>query len=235
MNHTHILAFWPHPDDVEVGAGGVIAQSSAKWYTNVIIDCTPSQLSTRWNPILRQQEAQQAATLLWATTRENLGRSDTEIRDDIYHREIVATKIREYQPELVLVPYIHDRHPDHEIVPVVVKNGIFLAWLAKKELIDDDGNQLIPRRPRMVLQYMIRDFFEPDIIVWIEPVHFETKMNAFSSYSSQTETNAHALSYIRGRAQTLGFQIKQDFGEWFKTFEWAVGIDCFSKIYTWFW
>jgi len=226
---THILAIWPHPDDVEVWCGGALYKSYLDGKKNVIIDCCPSQMSTRWNPTLRQQEAQDAARILGVETRLNMWREDTAIRDCETCRLQIAQQIRKFRPEIVLVPYVHDRHPDHEAVPLLVKNALFYAWLQKKNI-----DWLAPRKPRMLLQYMIWDFFQPDVVLGLETEHFDKKMEAFLAFESQHDTNSHAFDYIRGRAQTLGFAIKKPFWEWFKTFGTSIWVECFSAMTTWF-
>lgn len=226
---SYICAFGPHPDDVEVGCGGLLHKTAKEWKKNIIIDLTPSQMSTRGTPETRIQEWNRAASILWVQ-RKNLWLDDGLLKDDERHRLAIVREIRTYRPEIILVPYINDRHPDHEIVPLLIKNAIFFSWLQKYEC-----DWLPPHRPRLLLQYMIRDFFQPDIIVSLDQSDIDAKMQAFTSYWSQTETNKHCFDYMKARAVTLWFQIKSDFWEWFATFGDKIWVNSLDDIVTWFW
>ncbi len=226
----YILAFGPHPDDVEVGCGWVLRQSAQQGKKNLIVDCSLSQYSTHGDGVSRSQEAQQAAKILWVDQRINLGLHDTQIIDDQEHRKLIATLIRRHRPEIVLVPSMYDRHPDHSALPHLVQHACFYAGLAK---IDLDG--LPVHRPRILLQYMIREAFDPDIIVGLSVESFDAKMSAFQSFHSQKPTNEHAFNYLKWRATTLGFAIRQPYGEWFKTFGDGVGVMSFDDLVTGYW
>lgn len=225
---SYICAFGPHPDDVEVWCGWLLYKTAQQGKHNWIVDLTPSQLSTRGTPDQRQQEAQYAADILWVQ-RKNLWLDDGALRDDDRHRQEIVRQIRTLRPEIVLVPYINDRHPDHEVTPVLIKNAVFFAWLGKYECDD-----LAPHRPRLLLQYMIWDFFDPDIIVALSEKDMQTKMTAFTSYGSQNQTNNHCFAYMQSRAVTLWFQIKQPFAEWFKTFGDKIGVKSLDDVLTGF-
>lgn len=176
---TYILAFGPHPDDVEVGAGGVVGSTSAEGKRNVIIDLSPSQMSTYGDPITRQQEAQVAASMLGVAERKNLWLPDTQLTNDPATRLLLAEQIRFYKPEIVVMPRKDDRHPDHTICAELVKQALFLAWLPKQAIAD-----LAPHKPRLVLHYQIWHEFTPDLVISLSDEIFTRKMAAFKSYVS---------------------------------------------------
>lgn len=70
--NNHIMAFGPHPDDIEVGCGGVLWQANKDHKTCIVIDCTTSQYSTRGDDITRLAESQQAGSILGVSERINL-------------------------------------------------------------------------------------------------------------------------------------------------------------------
>ena len=56
-----ILAFGAHPDDVELGAGGILASHAANGLTTGIVDLTLGEMGTRGTPEIRLKEAKNAA------------------------------------------------------------------------------------------------------------------------------------------------------------------------------
>ena len=74
-----LLAFGPHPDDVELSCGGLLAQYGAR---AAIVDLTRGELATNGTPELRAKEAAAAAEALGLPTRENLGLPDGGLRGD---------------------------------------------------------------------------------------------------------------------------------------------------------
>jgi LmbE family N-acetylglucosaminyl deacetylase len=52
--------------------------------------------------------------------------------DTIDNRNILANKIIEYRPEIILIPSMNDRHPDHEATALLIKNAIFYAGLKNR-------------------------------------------------------------------------------------------------------
>lgn len=222
---SHILAFGPHPDDVEVGCGGVLRQSAQKGHKNIIIDLSPSQFSTHGDPETRQREAVCAAEHLQVHHRENLWRVDAHFADTPDLRAILATHIRKRKPEIVLIPWTKDRHPDHEVTAQLVKNAVFYAGLQKMDL-----SWLPPHKPRLLVHYMIRSEFEPDLILQLSDEAFEAKMKAFSCYDSQQQTNGWWMEYIQARHIFYGNRIGCRYGEGFKLYSHAVGVTGFDCV-----
>lgn len=108
-----ILAFGAHPDDVELGAGGILAVHATEGKKIGIIDLTRGEMGTRGTPELRDEEAKEAGQILGCIIRENLAFSDGKIPTDYQSQIKVAEVIRKYQPEVVLMNAPTDRHPDH--------------------------------------------------------------------------------------------------------------------------
>jgi bacillithiol biosynthesis deacetylase BshB1 len=225
MFSSYILAFWPHPDDVEIWCGGVLFRAAQEGKLNHIIDLCPSQLSTRGDTVTRIREADKAGKLLWAHKRENLLLCDGNLCDSYDHRLVVAKKIRQYKPEIVLMPRSFDRHPDHEGTAQMVKNGVFYAWLAK---MDCDG--LEPHKPRLLLHYMIWFETEPDFIIPLTELEFQKKMEAFQSYQSQSQTNDRGLEYFEARHKLRGASIGAKYWEWYKLYSHKVGIRSLDDV-----
>ena len=71
-----ILVLAAHPDDAELGCGGVMAKHISLGHKVGIVDLTRGELGTRGTPETRKAEATEAAKILGLTVRENLGLAD---------------------------------------------------------------------------------------------------------------------------------------------------------------
>ena len=77
-----VLAFGPHPDDVELGCGGTLASLAGRGRGVGIVDLTRGEMATRGTPETRASEAAEAARLLGARFRVNLDLGDGDLRTD---------------------------------------------------------------------------------------------------------------------------------------------------------
>ena len=223
--NVDILAFGAHPDDVELGCGGVIALSVAQGKSVVIIDLTKGELGTRGNVELRIKEAEKAAKILNVKKRENLNFKDCFFLNDESHQLLIIEKIRSYRPEIVLCNAIEDRHIDHTKANRLINDSCFLSGLSKIKTQDKDGKIQDCWRPKLVLEYIQWNEIEPNIILDISEF-LEQKISAVTSYSSQffdpdsKETNTpisskNFLESVRYRALNLGRLIGKEAGEGF--------------------
>jgi bacillithiol biosynthesis deacetylase BshB1 len=212
-----VLAFGPHPDDVEMCCGGTIAKTVKMGYTAGIIDLTGGELGTRGDRETRLREAAEAEKLLGINVRENLDLGDGRITNNESARSTVIKKIRTYRPTLVLAPYWMDDHPDHIQCSLIVKDSAYLAGL-----VNYNPDQP-PHKPKGILYYMCRHSFHPTLIINITD-EFEQKISAIKAYSSQISYQYSAeteirfnendfLKYIEARARFFGMMINCKFGE----------------------
>ncbi|MCL5772083.1 MAG: bacillithiol biosynthesis deacetylase BshB1 [Actinobacteria bacterium] len=212
-----VLAFGPHPDDVEMGCGGLLLKLKKSGYKTGIIDLTMGELSSNGNIEVRQKETQDASNILNLDIRENLKLQDGNIINDVESRNKVIDIIRKYKPKLVLIPYYKDRHPDHENAHKLLKDSIFIAGLVKYE------TSLKFYRPDIVINYMLHFEFAPSFITDISDV-FEKKVEAVTAYKSQffssekkdIVTHISTKSFndiLHTRARYYGLKINTSFGE----------------------
>ena len=178
MPEVDVLAFGPHPDDVELGCGGTLLKLAEKGYRCAIVDLTRGEMGTRGTVETRAAEADAAATILKVMARENLGLPDGFVRNDDESRRKVVEAIRAYRPKLVLAPYHQDRHPDHYHASELIYEATFVAGLRRYET--GQGSY----RPPKFVYYMRWYEFEPTFIVDITD-QYERKMEAIWSYASQ--------------------------------------------------
>jgi bacillithiol biosynthesis deacetylase BshB1 len=131
-----ILAFGPHPDDAEIGAGAVLRKMKSLGHRTGIIDMTSGDMG--WgSPEIRLKECEEAAKILKLDARECLDLGDCRIEDTFENRCLVAGVIRKYQPQIILAPYYNLPigrglgHNDHYKSGQVIANAFNLAHLRK--------------------------------------------------------------------------------------------------------
>lgn len=128
-----ILAFGPHPDDIELFCGGVMITVSALSFRTGVVDLTRGELASQGTADEREREAAEAADVLGLALRENLGFPDGFIDPGPAspHLPVAVEAIRRHRPELLLVPWIEERHPDHVASARLMERAVFFAGLAK--------------------------------------------------------------------------------------------------------
>ena len=180
-----ILAFSPHPDDVELGCGGSLILASDQGLRVAIADLSAGEMSSRGTLEQRGQEKEEAASQLGLCNRLLVGLPDSEIGNNPNHRLAVIQLIRETKPRIVLAPYGQDRHPDHSAASKLIQDACFFAGASKV----GTGN---PHRPERVYYYMIHQPFAPSFVVDISTV-WERKMAAIMDYKSQFTSMGSSL------------------------------------------
>jgi N-acetylglucosamine malate deacetylase 1 len=220
-----LLAISAHPDDVEVAAGGTLLHHIALGRTLGLLDLTQAELSTRGNPMQRRQEALNAAQLLGISVRDQLGLPDGFFTNDQPSLLALVTKIRQYQPEIILANALDDRHPDHQRAAQLVTQAVFLAGLVRVVTSGAEGQPQAPWRVRTVYHYLQDRSCKPDLVVDISP-YIERKFEVIRAYTSQfyqpdctdPETPISCPSFfeaLRGRNAMWGRQIGVEFAEAF--------------------
>src|SRR5690606_30809908 len=68
-----VLAFGPHPDDVELCAGGLLLRMRRAGHRCVVVDLTRGESGSRGSAEIRARETAAASALLGLVGRENLG------------------------------------------------------------------------------------------------------------------------------------------------------------------
>ena len=109
----YVLAVGAHPDDVELGVGGILAAHRDAGDTVVIL--TMSRGAKGGEPDARQNESLKSAELLGARLfLEDL--IDTEITNTGPTIAVIERVINQVKPTIVYTHSIHDRHQDHRAV-----------------------------------------------------------------------------------------------------------------------
>lgn len=123
-----LLAFGAHPDDVEFGAGGVIANETAAGRAAHVVVCSRGESGTHGTPAQRTNETERASVLLGATLEwlDLDGDGHLEIR--AAHAIKIAQIFRRLRPGIVLAPsLVENQHPDHFRLGRLVRDAARLA------------------------------------------------------------------------------------------------------------
>jgi bacillithiol biosynthesis deacetylase BshB1 len=183
VNLVEILAVGAHPDDVELGCGGLLLAMRDRGYRFAIVDLTAGEKGSRGTREERAKEAKAAAELLGATARECLDLPDTAVEvTDGAVRRIVET-LRKWRPQLVVSMHAGDLHPDHAACARLVERATFLAPVTKYAC---EG---APHRVSRVIRYSRHPWFVPSFVVDITD-HVERKVEAILCYASQFTRDA---------------------------------------------
>ncbi len=177
-----ILVFGAHADDAEIGMAGTIAKHTAAGLKVGLCDLTAAEMSSNGTVDLRKAEAEQAAELLGAAVRTNLGLPDRGLYITEENVAAVTAEIRRFAPAIVFAPYWEDRHPDHIACSKLVEEAVFNAKLRK----------YMPDMPAVpapqLFFYFINDLGRTDLVVDVTE-HYRLKEQALSCYRSQFEKN----------------------------------------------
>ena len=118
-----LLAFGPHPDDLEIGLGGTLAKHAALGHAVGLCDLTRGEMASNGTPEERLVEAEAARAVLGAAWRENLGLPDRAIGSRADHVRSAVGADPAARPRASPFPYWQDRHPDHAAASRVLTRG----------------------------------------------------------------------------------------------------------------
>jgi bacillithiol biosynthesis deacetylase BshB1 len=178
-----LLAFGPHPDDIEIGMGGTVALHVALGFRVGLCDLTRGELSSNGTPDGRVAEAEAARAVLGALVRVNLELPDGGLSaEDPAQIDAVVACIRSYRPRTVAIPFRDDRHPDHGEAHQLLRSAIFKSGLRRYAM--SGSSSLAAWRPDWVCHYFINDAATPSFLIDVTSV-YEVKRRALACHSSQ--------------------------------------------------
>jgi bacillithiol biosynthesis deacetylase BshB1 len=179
-----LLVFGPHPDDAEIGCGGILLKMAALGYKCGIVDLTAGEMGTGGDVPTRREESANAAKVLKLTVRECLELPDCGLEDSFEMRAAVARVIQKYRPEVVLGPY-YDLppgrglgHNDHIKGGLMVAHGVNYAHLKKLESVYE------PWYPKAVYYYFLPTDLMPTFVVDVSE-HFDGWIDSIMCHVSQ--------------------------------------------------
>ena len=182
-----IIAFGAHPDDCDLGAGGLAAKYAARGDKVKFVSLTNGdaghqsqhgdELANR-----RRAEAQEAGRRI-GIEYEVLDNHDGKLLPTLEVREQVIREIRQWKADIVIAPRPNDYHPDHRYTGVLVQDASYMVIVPN--LVPDTPP--LPRNP-IFLYYSDRftrpQPFRADIVISIDDV-FDKKINMLDAHVSQ--------------------------------------------------
>jgi bacillithiol biosynthesis deacetylase BshB1 len=173
-----LLAFGPHPDDIEIGLGGTIARYATLKLRVGLCDLTTGEMGSNGTPQERLAESDAARAVLGAAWRVNLGWPDRRIGRDPAHLEEAVAFIRQHQPRTVAAPYWSDRHPDHVAASELLTEAVFNAGLRRYP------GQGAAWKADWICYYFINDGAVPSFLVDVSD-QYDRKRAALDCHASQ--------------------------------------------------
>jgi N-acetylglucosamine malate deacetylase 1 len=192
-----LLAFGPHPDDLEIGLGGIIAKHVALGYRVGLCDLTAGEMGSNGTIEERLTEAEAARVVLGALWRVNLRWPDRAIGGTADHVRQAAATIRKCRPRTVAIPHWSDRHPDHVAASQVLTEAVFNARLRRYDAEAD------PWRTEWIVYYFINDSAPPSFVVDVSD-HYGRKRDALACH--RTQFTSAAPDAVATRLNTPLFQ-----------------------------
>lgn len=148
-----ILAFHAHPDDVEILAGGTLAQLAAAGHTIAIAtmtagDCGSHQHTPEEIAAIRRSEAANAAARIGASYM-CAGFLDLAVFNDDPSRRKVCEILRRAQADIVLTSATVDYMADHEAASSLVRDACFGAPIPNYATGADAPAPVLPAIPHL--------------------------------------------------------------------------------------
>lgn len=174
---TVVLAIGAHPDDVEIGVGGLLAAHRAAGDRVVVL--TLSRGARGGEAVSREHESLAAAEIIGARLfLEDL--EDTRISPADPTVGIIERVVAEVTPSIVYTHSVHDRHQDHRAVhqaAAVATRRVptFACFQSPSATVDFRPNRFVPidgfENTKLALlaafssQASVRDYLEPDFVL----------------------------------------------------------------------
>lgn len=219
LTDVDVLVIGAHPDDVELGCGGLLAKLVRQGVRVALLDLTRGELGSRGNAEERRAEAEAAARILGVSIRDNVGLPDGGLANTTEQQRMIIPFIRKYRPRLILTLMAPDRHPDHAAAHALGRDANYYAGLQRIETGQEPW-----RAPQLYYFHPYTDFAGvPPCVVNISDT-FEVKMQALHAYASQFHNPDYSgpttfiaskefWDGIETRARFWGHRIGVEFGE----------------------
>ncbi len=175
-----VLAIGAHPDDVELGCGGLLAMLARQGRRVVALDLTRGEMGSRGNADERTREAGEAARILGIAGRDNAGLPDGGLANTTEQQRVIIPFIRKYRPAVILTLMAPDRHPDHAAAHALGRDANYYSGLQRIETDQEPW-----RAPRIYYFHPYTEFAgAPPCVADISDT-FDVKIEALKAYASQ--------------------------------------------------
>ena len=202
FNGRAVLAVGAHPDDIELGAGGLLRrlkEEGARVYGMVMSEGEKGAPETS----RRADEARAAARVLGLDDLWILDFPDTRLRDCIPGmRSAIEARLAELGIDLVVTHSLREIHGDHVAVFEAAKEAARRCSLMCFETVSTP--------PEFVPNYFA------DVTAF-----FDDKLKAIAAHRSQGDKPYMNPELVRGRAAHRGLQVNVPYAEAFWVYRWV--------------
>ncbi len=216
-----IISVGAHPDDVEVGTGGVLIDAVKRGYKCGLVVLTKGEMGTGGTAEIREEEIEEAAGIMGVDILATFDWGDTKLEDNYNHRLALAEIIRKAKPKIILAPYPqvgHGRrqsHPDHVACGIISINAANLAALKKADISGE------PHLTERIFHYFLPPGVYPNFVINITP-YFDQWIKALSAHRSQFLNPEKSKDYIDNlmqMARSFGQMSRCKYGQGFAAIE----------------
>ena len=157
----------------------------------------------------REREAAEAARLMGLAERVNARLPDAAVFNTREYQIRIVEILRRHRPQVVVLPGLEQRHPDHRLTPQLVFDACYFAGLEKFE----PGLGGAKHRPRKILwSHSSFDERRPTFVVDVT-AQMEKKIAAVLAYATQFPDRERISEHLRARARSYGLLIGTTYGE----------------------
>ncbi len=208
-NAKRILAISPHPDDIEIIAGGFISSALRRGADVKLIIVTDGSKGTKIKgknmKETREFEQLNAAKILGIKNFKFLNLEDSKVPEPRKTMEILMPEVREYSPDLLITndPFLkYEVHLDHIYTGLAALQRVLFYEFPN--IGNGEVRGISPDVALAPTNY-------PNVIVDISDT-FQIKIEALKAHSSQNLD----LDWVRKLSEYYGRLIDSNYGEAFK-------------------
>lgn len=205
MTTVDLLVVGAHPDDAELGAGGLLSLAKFAGLRTGILCLTRGEGGASGSADVRSKEAARAAEQLGADFFEILDLPDTGLRGTEVQVAAIEEVLVRVRPSTLCSHYNEDWNPDHREAWGLIER----SW-ARANRRGRHGEQFLPRPALMQFPIDSRRAARPHIVVDIATV-WDRKLAAVGEHASQRAVTAS----LEDSARYMGAMIGARYGEAF--------------------
>lgn len=206
------LVVSPHPDDAELGIGGIIIKLRHKGHKVWIVDLSLGEPTPYGDKEKRKKETFKANKVLKIAGRVNLLLENRYLFDTKSARLLLAEKIRLFKPDILFCPSPEDAHPDHVASAKITEGARFYAKYTKLKLKGE------PYYPFYIFYYFSSHLRSSPNFSFLVDIsrQFKKKIKAVKCYRSQfvdNPNNRMIFDYIETQNKYFGRLIRCEYAE----------------------
>jgi LmbE family N-acetylglucosaminyl deacetylase len=217
-----ILAVGAHPDDMDFGASGTIAQLTKEGNEVYLIICTDGsrgsdnpEMTHKHLADIRKKEQEEAAKVLGINKIFFLNHTDTQLVADLQLKKEIVRIIRTIRPVIVIsmdptfyysssfassIGFSFINHTDHRAAALATMDAVFPLSRDRLTFLEHEKEGLAPHKTQ---ELWLTSLDKTDYIFDISAT-IEKKIKALSMHKSQFKDFSKTEKMIRDRAEYYG-------------------------------